>query len=97
MPRMDQLAARARDLFNLRLTDAQLVALSTYERELLDWNTKFNLTALAIPPPFVPNISWIRFRAPWPGATDRRVAWLTWERARASRVCRSRSSIPACA
>jgi 16S rRNA (guanine527-N7)-methyltransferase len=43
---MDQLAARARGLFHLRLGAAQLAALSTYERELLDWNAKFNLTAL---------------------------------------------------
>jgi 16S rRNA (guanine527-N7)-methyltransferase len=46
---MDHLAARARELFNLRLSAAQLTALSTYERELLDWNTKFNLTALRDP------------------------------------------------
>lgn len=46
---MHQLAARARDLFNLRLTAEQLAALSTYERELLDWNAKFNLTALRDP------------------------------------------------
>jgi 16S rRNA (guanine527-N7)-methyltransferase len=43
---MDQLAARARELFNLHLTAGQLQALFTYERELLDWNAKFNLTAL---------------------------------------------------
>jgi 16S rRNA (guanine527-N7)-methyltransferase len=49
MPRMDQLAARALELFGLRLTAAQLAALSTYERELLDWNAKFNLTALRDP------------------------------------------------
>jgi 16S rRNA (guanine527-N7)-methyltransferase len=49
MPRMDQLASRARELFNLSLSTAQLSALATYERELLDWNTKFNLTALRDP------------------------------------------------
>lgn len=46
MPRMDQLAARARELFHLHLGAGQLAALSTLERELLDWNDKFNLTAL---------------------------------------------------
>lgn len=49
MPHMDQLAERAQRLFDLQLTAAQLAALSTYERELLDWNAKFNLTALRDP------------------------------------------------
>lgn len=43
---MDQLAAQARLLFNLQIGAAQLAALAAYEAELLDWNTKFNLTAL---------------------------------------------------
>ena len=43
---MDVLSRHAQQLFNLRLTASQLAALATYERELLDWNTKFNLTAL---------------------------------------------------
>ena len=43
---MEQLARRAQELFHVRLTPAQLAALATYERELLDWNRKFNLTAL---------------------------------------------------
>ncbi|HET6846887.1 MAG TPA: 16S rRNA (guanine(527)-N(7))-methyltransferase RsmG, partial [Anaerolineales bacterium] len=43
---MDQLAAQARLLFNLEIGTAQRAALATYEAELLDWNTKFNLTAL---------------------------------------------------
>jgi 16S rRNA (guanine527-N7)-methyltransferase len=46
MPRMQDLARHARQLFNVRLSAAQLAALTLYERELLDWNTKFNLTAL---------------------------------------------------
>ncbi|MBN2147437.1 MAG: 16S rRNA (guanine(527)-N(7))-methyltransferase RsmG [Anaerolineales bacterium] len=33
-------------LLGLRLTPAQLDALTLYERELLDWNTRFNLTAI---------------------------------------------------
>jgi 16S rRNA (guanine527-N7)-methyltransferase len=43
---MERLARCARDLFGLELTAHQLAALGTYERELLDWNRKFNLTAL---------------------------------------------------
>ncbi len=43
---MDTLAHRAQELFHIRLTPRQLVALMTYERELLDWNQKFNLTAI---------------------------------------------------
>ena len=33
----------------LRLSRAQLFALGLYERELLDWNTRFNLTAIRDP------------------------------------------------
>lgn len=43
---MDQLADQARLLFNLQIGAAQRVALATFEAELLDWNAKFNLTAL---------------------------------------------------
>ncbi|MFH1185863.1 MAG: 16S rRNA (guanine(527)-N(7))-methyltransferase RsmG [Chloroflexota bacterium] len=43
---MDELARHAQQLFNIRLTASQRNALATYERELLDWNRKFNLTAL---------------------------------------------------
>ena len=43
---MDTLARRARELFHINLTGRQVMALITYERELLDWNQKFNLTAL---------------------------------------------------
>ena len=43
---MEALARNALLLFNVRLTAAQLAALATLERELLDWNSKFNLTAL---------------------------------------------------
>jgi 16S rRNA (guanine527-N7)-methyltransferase len=46
MPRMDALGNHAQELFNIRPSAAQLSALATYERELLDWNSKFNLTAL---------------------------------------------------
>jgi 16S rRNA (guanine527-N7)-methyltransferase len=43
---MERLARRAQDLFQVQLTGSQLAALTTYEREVLDWNRKFNLTAL---------------------------------------------------
>jgi 16S rRNA (guanine527-N7)-methyltransferase len=46
MPAMESLARRAKELFHVQLNPAQLAALTTYERELLDWNRKFNLTAL---------------------------------------------------
>ncbi len=43
---METLARRAHDLFHITLTPRQVAALITYERELLDWNKKFNLTAI---------------------------------------------------
>lgn len=43
---MEKLIRHARQLFQIQLTTRQVLALSTYERELLDWNRKFNLTAL---------------------------------------------------
>jgi 16S rRNA (guanine527-N7)-methyltransferase len=33
-------------LFNVHLTGRQIIALTTYERELIEWNQKFNLTAI---------------------------------------------------
>lgn len=46
IPPMEKMARRAQDLFHVQLTSAQLEALSSYEKELLEWNRKFNLTAL---------------------------------------------------
>lgn len=43
---MDKLVDHAQQLFQIQLTSRQVAALSTYEHELLDWNRKFNLTAL---------------------------------------------------
>jgi len=43
---MEQLIREAQELFNIRLTGRQVMSLVTYERELLDWNQKFNLTAI---------------------------------------------------
>jgi 16S rRNA (guanine527-N7)-methyltransferase len=43
---MQKLILDAGSLFNVHLTSRQVTALTTYERELLDWNQKFNLTAI---------------------------------------------------
>ena len=46
---MQELAHQAQRLLGLHLTRSQLTALSLYERELVDWNTRFNLTAIRDP------------------------------------------------
>jgi 16S rRNA (guanine527-N7)-methyltransferase len=46
---MEQLAQHAHDLLGVRLTRQQVKALEVYERELLDWNTRLNLTAIHNP------------------------------------------------
>jgi 16S rRNA (guanine527-N7)-methyltransferase len=43
---MDKLVHDARTLFNVHLTGRQVAALMAYEKELLEWNQKFNLTAI---------------------------------------------------
>lgn len=43
---METLAHDAQALFNIHLTARQIMALTTYEKELLEWNQKFNLTAI---------------------------------------------------
>lgn len=43
---MKELADHAYSLFGVRLNSAQLAAFDCYERELLDWNQRFNLTAI---------------------------------------------------
>ena len=43
---MDKLVQDAQTLFNVHLTGRQIIALTTYERELIEWNQKFNLTAI---------------------------------------------------
>jgi 16S rRNA (guanine527-N7)-methyltransferase len=43
---MEKLAHDAQTLLNIHLTGRQLAALATYEKELLEWNQKFNLTAI---------------------------------------------------
>ena len=46
---MKELAQHATTMLGIRLTKDQLEALKRYERELLDWNTRFNLTAIDDP------------------------------------------------
>ncbi|MEW6400487.1 MAG: 16S rRNA (guanine(527)-N(7))-methyltransferase RsmG [Chloroflexota bacterium] len=43
---MEKLVQEALQLFNVHLTGRQVMSLITYERELMDWNQKFNLTAI---------------------------------------------------
>jgi len=43
---MDSLIQEARELFNVHLTARQVISLITYENELIEWNQKFNLTAI---------------------------------------------------
>jgi 16S rRNA (guanine527-N7)-methyltransferase len=43
---MDELIHETRELFNVHLTARQVMALIHYERELVEWNQKFNLTAI---------------------------------------------------
>jgi 16S rRNA (guanine527-N7)-methyltransferase len=43
---MDALIQDAKTLFNVHFTARQMMALINYEKELLEWNQKFNLTAI---------------------------------------------------
>jgi len=43
---VENLAHNAQQLFNVHLTGRQVMSLINYERELLEWNQKFNLTAI---------------------------------------------------
>jgi 16S rRNA (guanine527-N7)-methyltransferase len=43
---MEKLAQDAQMLFNIYLTERHVMSLAAYERELLEWNKKFNLTAI---------------------------------------------------
>jgi 16S rRNA (guanine527-N7)-methyltransferase len=43
---MDKLVHDAQALFNVHITGRQVMALITYEKELIEWNQKFNLTAI---------------------------------------------------
>lgn len=43
---MDSLIQDARTLFNVNLTARQVMSIINYEKELVEWNQKFNLTAI---------------------------------------------------
>lgn len=43
---MEKLIREAQEVFNVHITGRHAVALMTYEKELLEWNRKFNLTAI---------------------------------------------------
>jgi 16S rRNA (guanine527-N7)-methyltransferase len=43
---MEKLVHEARQLFGVQLNGRQMMALMTFERDLLAWNEKFNLTAI---------------------------------------------------
>jgi len=43
---MEKLVHDAQELFHIHLTGRQVMSLITYEKELLEWNQKFNLTAI---------------------------------------------------
>jgi 16S rRNA (guanine527-N7)-methyltransferase len=43
---MEQLVRQAQSCFGIRLNPYQAAALTVYEQELLEWNGKFNLTAI---------------------------------------------------
>ena len=49
MESMREVARYARSLLGIQLSTSQIAALQQYERELLDWNTRFNLTAIDDP------------------------------------------------
>jgi len=46
MDAMEKLIREARTLFNIHLIGRQVLALGAYEKELMSWNEKFNLTAI---------------------------------------------------
>jgi 16S rRNA (guanine527-N7)-methyltransferase len=43
---MEKLVQDAQALFNLHITRRQVMSFATFEKELLEWNQKFNLTAI---------------------------------------------------
>ena len=43
---MEKIIHEARNLFNIHLVGRQVLALGAYEKELMSWNEKFNLTAI---------------------------------------------------
>jgi len=46
---MEELTRYANELLGLRISPAQITAFKTYENELINWNQRFNLTAITDP------------------------------------------------
>ena len=46
---MKELAQNAQNVLGLKLTSSQLASLECYEQQLLEWNARFNLTAIQEP------------------------------------------------
>ena len=46
---MEKLVQDAQALFNVKITGRQVMSFITYEKELIEWNNKFNLTAIRDP------------------------------------------------
>ena len=51
---MEKLVQEAQALFNVHITARQVALLISYEKELLEWNQKFNLTRITDPQEIVP-------------------------------------------
>src|SRR5512138_55652 len=43
---MEKLVQDAQSLFNLHITGRQVMCFTAFEKELIEWNQKFNLTAI---------------------------------------------------
>jgi 16S rRNA (guanine527-N7)-methyltransferase len=46
---MEKLVQDAQALFNVKITGRQVMSFITYEKELIEWNNRFNLTAIRDP------------------------------------------------
>jgi 16S rRNA (guanine527-N7)-methyltransferase len=46
---MEKLVQDAQTLFNVKITGRQVMSFITYEKELVEWNNRFNLTAIRDP------------------------------------------------
>ena len=91
---MEKLVRDAKELFNVHMSGGQVMSLITYEKELLEWNKKFNLTAIRDVESIRTKHFWIHFPACWRGHQIPRFASLTWELALVSRAFPSKFYIP---
>ncbi|HSK67411.1 MAG TPA: RsmG family class I SAM-dependent methyltransferase, partial [Anaerolineales bacterium] len=46
---MEKLVQDAQALFNVKITGRQVMSFNTFEKELIEWNSRFNLTAIRDP------------------------------------------------